>query len=131
MKSSQQLVAEAKAVIKEVDVATLLSALDDHHTVLIDVRETDEYDKGHIDRSVNYPRGMLEMQIHQHPSVSHHFEPMNALEELSSKPIYVICRSGARSALATQTLMNMGFENVMSVAGGMNAWSEAGYPIEV
>jgi rhodanese-related sulfurtransferase len=55
---------------------------------------------------------------------------MAALEQLAAKPVYLICRSGARSALAADSLKNMGFTQVMSVAGGFQAWSDAGYPIE-
>ncbi len=130
MKSSQQLVNEAKARIVEVSVQELAAALQDHHTVLIDVREPDEYAQGSIDRSVNYPRGVLEMRIHQHPSVGSNCDSMVALEQLAATPVYLICRSGARSALAADSLKNMGFTQVMSVAGGFQAWSDAGYPIE-
>lgn len=130
MKSSQQLVNEAKARIVEVSVQELAAALQDHHTVLIDVREPDEYAQGSIDRSVNYPRGVLEMRIHQHPSVGSNCDSMAALEQLAATPVYLICRSGARSALAADSLKNMGFTQVMSVAGGFQAWSDAGYPIE-
>jgi rhodanese-related sulfurtransferase len=130
MKSSQQLVNEAKARIVEVSVQELAAALQDHHAVLIDVREPDEYAQGSIDRSVNYPRGVLEMRIHQHPSVGSNCDSMAALEQLAATPVYLICRSGARSALAADSLKNMGFTQVMSVAGGFQAWSDAGYPIE-
>lgn len=130
MKSSQQLVNEAKTRIVEASVQELASAMQDHHAILIDVREPDEYVQGHIDRSVNYPRGLLEMRIHQHPSVGANCDAMAALEQLSAKPIYLMCRSGARSALAADSLKNMGFSKVISVAGGFQAWLDAGYPIE-
>lgn len=130
MKSYQQLVEEVKSKIKEVDIASLFSALNDPDTVLIDIRETSEYGKGHIAGSVNYPRGILEGKLCQHPLVSHHTDSMKALEELGSKSVYLICRSGARTALAAQSLQDMGFSKVMSVAGGMLAWENADYPIE-
>lgn len=130
MKSSQQLVNEAKSRITEVTVQELALAMQDHHTILIDVREPDELGQGFVDRSVNYPRGVLEMRIHQHPSVSSNCDTMAALEQLATKPIYLLCRSGARSALATDTLKNMGFSTVYSVAGGFQAWLDAGYPVE-
>lgn len=129
MKSSQQLVNEAKARITEVSVQQLASAMQDHHTILIDVREPDEYAQGYIDRSVNYPRGVLEMRIHQHPSVSANCDTMAALEQLAAKPVYLICRSGARSALAADSLKNMGFTQAISVAGGFQAWQDAGFPV--
>ncbi len=131
MISYQQMVEAVKAEIKEVDVAALMSALNAQSTVLIDVREPSEYSKGRIEQSVNYPRGILESQLCQHPSVAHHSDSTDALEELGKKPVYLICRSGARTALAAQSLQNMGFENVMSVAGGMLAWEKAEYPVKV
>lgn len=130
MKSSQQLVNEAKARIKEVSVQQLRSALQAPHTVLIDVREPDEYAQGSIDRSVNYPRGVLEMRIHQHPSVGAHCDTMAALEQLAAKPVYLICRSGARSALAADSIRQMGFSQAISVAGGFQAWLDANFPIQ-
>lgn len=130
MKSSQQLVDEAKSRIAEVSVQQLALALQDHHSILIDVREPDEYVQGYIDRSVNYPRGVLEMRIHQHPSVGSPCDSMAALELLATKPIYLVCRSGARSALAADSLEKMGFSTVYSVAGGFQAWSDAGYPVQ-
>lgn len=130
MKSSQQLVNEAKSRITEVTVQDLASALQDHHCILIDVREADEFAQGFVDRSVNYPRGVLEMRIHQHPAVASHCDVTTALELLAAKPIYLICRSGARSALAADALKNMGFNAVYSVAGGFQAWLDAGYPVE-
>lgn len=130
MKSSQQLVDEAKSRITEVTVQQLALALQDHHSILIDVREPEEYAQGYIDRSVNYPRGVLEMRIHQHPSVASNCDSMAALRQLAAQPIYLLCRSGARSALAADSLQHMGFSTVYSVAGGFQAWSDAGYPIE-
>lgn len=131
IKTSQQLVAEARGQIREVSVQQLSSLLADHQLILIDVREPDEYQQGRVDRAVNYPRGVLEMKIHQHPAVAAHCEPQVALTELAARPVYLMCRSGARSALAAQSLQLMGFSQVFSVAGGFQAWQEAGLPVEV
>lgn len=130
VKTSQELVSEAKQQILEISVQQLAEVLNDHHTILIDVREPDEYQQGYIDRSVNFPRGMLEMKIHQHPSVAAHCDPKTALDGLSDKPIYLMCRSGARSALAALTLKQMGLKNVFSVAGGFQGWIDAGFKVE-
>ncbi|HAT43445.1 MAG TPA: sulfurtransferase [Rheinheimera sp.] len=130
MKTAQQLVQEAKATVQEISVQQLHAALTNHQAVLIDVREPDEFAAGHIDRFVNFPRGVLEMKIHQHPHVSAHCEPMAALEALAAQPIYLLCRSGARSVLAAQSLQAMGFSQVYSVIGGFQAWHEAGLPVE-
>lgn len=131
IKSSQQLVTEARTQIKEVSVQQLSALLADHQTILIDVREPDEFQQGRVDRAVNYPRGVLEMKVHQHPAVAAHCEPLQALTELAQRPVYLICRSGARSALAAFSLQQMGFAQVYSVAGGFQAWLDAGLPVEV
>mgnify|MGYP006191196117 FL=1 len=130
MKTSQQLVAEAKAAIKEVSINDLHNALSaDAETVLIDVREPAEFAQHHIVGAVNYPRGVLEMNIHNHPKVAASgCAPDMALAQLAQSPLYLICRSGARSALAAESLQRMGFTQVYSVAGGMQAWLDAGLP---
>ncbi|GAB59311.1 rhodanese-like domain-containing protein [Rheinheimera nanhaiensis] len=128
MKTAQQLVAEAKAAIQEVSVNALQQALtQDSETVLIDVREPAEFSQQHIVGAVNYPRGVLEMNIHNHPKVAASgCEPAVALSQLAQQNVYLICRSGARSALAAESLQRMGFSKVYSVAGGMQAWLDAG-----
>ncbi len=128
--SAQQLVATIKNQIREVSVQELAALLQDHHSRLIDVREPDEYALSHIDRSVNLPRGVLEMKLHQHPAVAAHGDSQQALEALAQQPLYLICRSGARSALAAHSLQQMGFQQVFSVQGGFQAWVESGYPVE-
>jgi rhodanese-related sulfurtransferase len=131
MKTAQQLVAEAKAVIKEVDINALAATLKQHaDAVLIDVREPAEYTQQHISGAVNYPRGVLEMNIHNHPKVAASgCEPQIALQQLSQQPVYLICRSGGRSALAAESLQRMGFTQVYSVDGGMQAWLDANMPV--
>lgn len=130
MKTSQQLVQAAKASVQEITVQQAHALLSDHHAVLIDVREPDEFAAGHVDRFINLPRGVLEMKIHQHPLVASHCEPLAALEALAAHPIYLLCRSGARSVLAAKALQEMGFEQVWSISGGFQAWLEAGLPVE-
>ncbi|WP_113906375.1 rhodanese-like domain-containing protein [Aliidiomarina celeris] len=127
MKTAQQLVAEAKAVIREATIDELEGLVGKEETVLIDVREPGEFSAGHIAHAVNLPRGILEFQLASLPQVAAaSCAPEVALEQLKQSPVYLICRTGGRSALAAQTLQIMGFENVYSVAGGMTAWTEAG-----
>jgi rhodanese-related sulfurtransferase len=120
-----------KAVIKEVDINALAATLKQHaDAVLIDVREPAEYTQQHISGAVNYPRGVLEMNIHNHPKVAASgCEPQIALQQLSQQPVYLICRSGGRSALAAESLQRMGFTQVYSVDGGMQAWLDANMPV--
>ena len=130
MKTAEQLILTAKSRIQEVSVHDLFDAMKNHKTILIDVREPEEFQESAIDRAVNYPRGVLEMRIHQHPLASHHCDTVQALEYLKDQPIYLICGTGGRSALATDALQNMGFTQVKSVQGGYQAWLEQAYPVE-
>ncbi len=66
------------------------------------------------------------MQLNQHPDVAGYD---NALERIAEKPLYLICRTGGRSALAAESLQRMGLENVYSVDGGMSAWQENKLPV--
>jgi rhodanese-related sulfurtransferase len=124
MKTGQQLVKEILPQIKEVTVEQLKAVQNDENNLIIDVREPQEFQERHIDGAVSMPRGVLEMKIHTHPSVSNLNEPSDALNELAKKDLYLICRTGGRSALAAHSLQQMGFTNVYSVKGGMTAWQD-------
>lgn len=126
IKTGAQLVQEIKPNITEVSVAALADNLA-KDIVLIDVREPEEFQLARIAGAVNLPRGVLEMKIQMHPQFKDAESP---LEELNKHEIYLICRSGARSALAASSLQAMGFEQVKSVAGGMMAWQEQGLHTE-
>lgn len=130
MKTGAQLVAEAKAKIQELSVAQLAALVKTTEPRVIDVREPSEFVAGYLPNAVNIPRGVLEMQLPSHPAVQGIFsDPVQALGELAKEPLYLICRSGARSALAAESLKRMGFHDVYSISGGMLAWQEAGLPI--
>lgn len=120
IKSAAQLVQEVKPNITEVSVTELAEklALD---IVLIDVREPEEFGQLRIAGAVNLPRGVLEMKLALHPQFKDAESP---LDELNKHEIFLICRSGARSALAANSLQTMGFDKVKSVSGGMVAWQE-------
>ena len=129
MKTAQQLVAEAKQHIREVDVEGLDKVLGSD-ALVIDIREPAEYSDHHIADAVNLPRGVLEFQLPTHPAVSASgCAPDAALAQLKQRPTYLICRSGGRSALAAESLQKMGLAQVYSVAGGMQAWVDAGKPV--
>ena len=123
IKSSAQLVQDAKNMIKEVSVEDLKQQLGGS-LVLIDVREPNEFAVGHVEGAVNFPRGVLEMQLVNHPLFAQETAP---LESMNQQTVYLICRSGARSALAAESLAKMGFNDVVSVAGGMVAWEQSGF----
>lgn len=92
MKTAEQLILNAKSRIQEVSVAELFEEMKNHKTILIDIREPDEFQAAAIDQAVNYPRGVLEMRIHQHPLASHHCDTQQALEYLKDQPIYFVAR---------------------------------------
>jgi rhodanese-related sulfurtransferase len=117
MISCDQLIADARQSITEVDVNHLHQRLA-APICLIDVREPGEFVTGHIAGAINMPRGVLEMQLGGHPALEG--------KAVGDVCIYLICRSGGRSALAAQSLEKMGIEKVYSVAGGMMAWQQAG-----
>jgi rhodanese-related sulfurtransferase len=126
IKSGAQLVQEIKPNITEVSVDDLAANLA-QDIILIDVREPGEFAEGHIAGATNFPRGVLEMKIQMHPKVQSAEAP---LDELNKYEIYLICRSGARSALAADSIQRMGFDKVKSVSGGMMAWQEKGLHTE-
>lgn len=84
---------------------------------LIDVREADEYARGHLPRAEPLCKGILERDIEK-------------LVPNAATPIVLYCGGGFRSALAAANLQKMGYQNVFSLWGGWRAWTEAGYPVE-
>lgn len=84
-------------------------------SLLLDVREPEEYDQGHIPGAINLPQADLATRL---------------LELKPEQPIYVVCLGGFRSRRATQFLMQRGYQNVISVKGGTDAWQSAGKPLE-
>ena len=110
--STIDMVVAAKASITEITINQANTMLAEGSTAL-DVRELLEYETGHIPNALHISRGMLEFMIVKHPD----------FQEKSSS-IVLYCKSGGRSALATATLQQMGFNNIYSMAGGFDAWSE-------
>jgi molybdopterin/thiamine biosynthesis adenylyltransferase/rhodanese-related sulfurtransferase len=86
--------------------------------LLLDVREHDEWDEGHLPGAVHIPRGSLESRVER-------ITPDRAA------PIIVYCATGARSAFATKTLEEMGYENVANLDGGIVDWKRSGLPTVV
>ncbi|EOD81901.1 rhodanese-like domain protein [Grimontia indica] len=119
--TSQQFVDVIKGKIKEITPKQLSENAD--NVVLIDVREPNELDSGIIYGAHAIPRGILEMNLVAH------LNNILKVEDVSNAPIVLYCRSGSRSALATESLRRMGFNNVSSLKGGITQWSSAGYPL--
>ena len=116
MKTANDLVKIAKAQITDVSLAQAETACR-KADVIIDVREPDEYAAGHIEGAVSLPRGVLEFKIADLPAVSS-----------ADTDILLYCKTGDRAALAAQSLETLGYKNVVSIAGGYDAWTEAGKP---
>ena len=117
-KAAHELVIEAKKTIREISAEELNTMLKQPNSLFIDVREPDEYRDGHIARSINIPRGMLEFKISNEP----------ALQDLT-RQIIVYCKTSGRAALSAVALQSMGFKNVVSLAGGFDAWSNNKHPV--
>jgi rhodanese-related sulfurtransferase len=111
----EKLVAEAKKNIQEISPQDAASALKRGEAVLIDVRDPDEWQEGHIPGAKNFSRGTVELEIEE------------AAPDLCT-PIITHCGGGGRSALAAESLQRMGYNNVKSMAGGFKAWKAAGLP---
>lgn len=113
MKTAQQLIAEAKAAITEVTAREVQDALARGESlVLIDIREQNEWALGHAKPAEYIGRGVLESQIESKV-------PRDAR-------VVLMCASGNRSALAARTLVEMGYGNVASLAGGFRDWVASG-----
>ena len=117
-----QLVATTKKQIKTINMAEFKSALDKKELgTIVDVREPGEYADGHIAGAVNVPRGLLEFTIWEHVGYPDKTD-MN-------KRLTLYCKTGGRCALATKTLGELGFTNVVSADMKIEDWSKAGYPL--
>ena len=116
-KGPMQFVAAAKAQITEVTPQAVKADLDAGKAiVLLDVRDSVEFDAGHLPKAVNISRGLLE------------FKAGRMLRDKNAN-IVVYCRTDARSAMATAVLQEMGYTNVKNMLGAFKAWGLAGYPI--
>jgi sulfur-carrier protein adenylyltransferase/sulfurtransferase len=114
-KTSKNILDEARAQIKSVDIDEARRMLEKPGTVLVDVREGDEWRQGHIPQAVGIPRGFLELRIEE--KVPDH-----------KAPIILQCASGTRSLLAARALRELGYENLYNLTGGFNAWKDRGLP---
>ncbi len=123
--NDKQLISIARQQIVEVSCAQLYLKLAEK-PIIIDIREKDELRMGILPGAIHIPRGQLEMRISSILQVTNDDNP---LALLATKNIYLYCRSGGRSALAAQTLLNMGFIHVFSLLGGSDGWGRAGYEL--
>jgi len=109
------LVAEAKKHVIEISPQDAAAKLNSGEAVIVDVRDQDEWDEGHIPGANHMSRGTIELDIE---------------EKVPDPSAMIICHcgGGGRSALAAESLQKMGYKNVRSMAGGLKAWKAVGLP---
>ena len=127
--TGRELVAKLRSQITEISVLRLHEKLQHNpNAILIDIREVSETQLGSIPNATLIPRGMLEMKIDTDESIKQRFA---TLDELAEQPVYLLCRSGARSIFCALSLQQMGFKDVYSIEGGFLAWQAANYEVSV
>ncbi len=105
----------ARGKADEIDVAQVVAARDAGNVQIVDVRELNEWNRGHIHGSIHIPLGDL---------ATRHTEVTQGIQ------VVTVCQSGRRSLDAVQRLAPVGFTNAVSLAGGIQAWRDAQQPIE-
>ena len=104
--------------IRTINVHELKSKMDvDNNLCLIDVRELEEWQEIRIPGACHIPKDSISLQIEAHVNDK-------------SLPIYLHCRGGVRSLYAAQCLLDLGYEEIYSVDGGIMEWAMFGYPVE-
>ncbi len=103
--------------VKHIDAIELKRRLDENKKLcLIDVREQDEWDRAHISEAVHIPKATL-------------LDEINKLAPDKNQSIYLYCQGGTRSTLAAEWLLDIGYQEVYSVAGGIRQWESSGFPL--
>jgi molybdopterin/thiamine biosynthesis adenylyltransferase/rhodanese-related sulfurtransferase len=118
MPTYRELLAEAKAEIDEIDAVEAREMIETSDPLIVDIREQDEWDEGHIPGAVHIPRGYLESRI----------EPLAPDRDRS---LLVYCGGGNRSAFAAKTLAELGYTDVVSLEGGFTDWKRNGFDVDL
>ena len=126
IKSSQTLVEEAQKSIETLSSAEVKTLYDNNKITLIDVRDIRElWKEGTIENSKHIPRGMLEFWLDPEST----YYKSNKIKDI--KKMVLFCALGWHSALATKSLVDMGFKNVAHVDGGFDALKKSGLKVIV
>jgi rhodanese-related sulfurtransferase len=113
-----KLVDDAKSRIREADFREIKRRLDNREKLtLVDVREDNEWVRGHLPGAVHLGKGIIERDVEQ------------AFPDKEAS-LVLYCGGGFRSALVADNLQKMGYTNVISMDGGWRGWTSAGYPVE-
>jgi glyoxylase-like metal-dependent hydrolase (beta-lactamase superfamily II)/rhodanese-related sulfurtransferase len=117
-KTVEQMLAEAAAAVPFMSLAELKARVEagDNELIVLDVREREAYESGHVPGARLLPRGQLELRVNQD------------LPDPTQR-ILTCCELGRISTLAAATLRQLGFMHAVALDGGMKAWREAGYPL--
>jgi sulfur-carrier protein adenylyltransferase/sulfurtransferase len=119
MSSYREFLQETREQIDEIDAGRARELYDGPDApIFLDVREREEWDEGHIPGAVHIARGWLESRIEQ-------------TVPDRTRPIVAYCAAGNRSTFAAKTLEELGYQDVVNLAGGINDWKRRGYPLEV
>jgi molybdopterin/thiamine biosynthesis adenylyltransferase/rhodanese-related sulfurtransferase len=118
MPTYRELLQQVRAEIEELDASHARELIETADPVVVDVREQDEWDEGHIPGALHIPRGYLESRIER------------AVPD-PSQQVVVYCSAGNRSAFAAKSLEEMGYTDVLSLAGGFTDWKRNGFPVEL
>ena len=119
MASYRELLAHVKEEIEEISSIDAQGRLDAAGpTLFVDVREPDEWEEGHIPGAIYVTRGRLEQQI-------------EGLVPDKGRPLVVYCSGGSRSAFAAKALGELGYENVVNLAGGFTDWKRNGFEVTI
>src|SRR3954470_15988486 len=118
--SGAEVIRQIRSQVEEVDPSDVKATLSNGNgVVLLDVRESEEWDAGHIPGAKHVPRGYLESRVE------------GAIGSDRDQRVIIYCASGQRSALAANTLKELlGYENVASMNGGITLWKDRGYEVE-
>ena len=124
IKSSQILVEEAKKSIETLNSKEVKKLAENNEITLVDIRDIRElWNEGTIENSKHIPRGMLEFWLDPNSS----YYNSNKIKDIKKLVLY--CALGFRSALATKSLVDMGFKNVAHVDGGFDALKKIGMKV--
>lgn len=102
---------------RELSPAAATQMINRQDALIVDVRESDEFAGGHLPESRNIPQ-------------SRFAEQLGELEKFKDKPVILCCLSGMRSGKLCGDLVKQGFTQVYNLAGGIDAWKSAGYPVQ-
>jgi len=117
MPTYRELLQQTRSEVLEIDATEARGRIESGEPVVVDVREQDEWDEGHIPGAVHVSRGHLESRIER-------------LAPDLSRPVVVYCSAGNRSVFAAKTLAELGYEEVVSLAGGFTDWKRNGFPVQ-